>query len=371
LAWIVVASLLYRGLPLAPVRRVLSRATPWIAALESVDFAGDVRGGDSFSDIYGLRRFIGGSLVAWTVLLVKGSIVQFPQTYGPYRSWLARRVARYLLKRSSVIVARDDQSRQVAQELVGLEKEVYVSPDVAFSLEAVRPSRLEVAPPLSSGVPPDVIGVNINGLMFNGGYTRKNMFGLELDYPAFLPALVTALLTEHRGELWLVPHTYGPPESVESDPEACRRVRAALPLEVQQRVRIVAGEYDCHEIKGVISQCDFFIGSRMHACIAALSQGIPCAGVAYSMKFAGVFETVGMGDWVVDGRTATNNEAVARILELYRKRDGVRDGLRARALEARQQLERLFRSLMVRFQERSSDAVSTSPQAHALVLRHR
>ena len=46
--------------------------------------------------------------------------------------------------------------------------------------------------------------------------------------------------------------------------------------------------------KAVIGQCDFFIGSRMHACIAALSQGVPCVGVAYSMKFAGVFDTVGM-----------------------------------------------------------------------------
>jgi polysaccharide pyruvyl transferase WcaK-like protein len=182
--------------------------------------------------------------------------------------------------------------------------------------------------------------------MFNGGYTRDNMFGLKLDYPAFLSALVSALLQHHPVELWLVPHTYGAPDSVESDPEACRRVRDALPVDLHHRVRIVIGEYDCHEIKGVIGQTQFFVGSRMHACIAALSQGIPCVGVAYSRKFAGVFESVGMQEWVIDARTTSNADAVARMLELYQQRDLVRDSLRKRAAQAREKLTTLFRRLM-------------------------
>ena len=80
------------------------------------------------------------------------------------------------------------------------------------------------------------------------------------------------MLAEHRGELWLFPHTYVPIDSVESDPAGCRQVFEILPESLQQRVRIIAREYVPHEIKGVIGLCDFFIGSRMHACIAALSQ---------------------------------------------------------------------------------------------------
>jgi polysaccharide pyruvyl transferase WcaK-like protein len=118
-----------------------------------------------------------------------------------------------------------------------------------------------------------------------------------------------------------------------------------LPPEVRARARIVTREYDQHEIKGVIGQCDFFIGSRMHSCIAALSQGVPCVAVAYSRKFAGVFESVGMESWVVDAREATNEEAVARILDLYRQRASVRAGLLRRAEEARGRLREVFRML--------------------------
>jgi polysaccharide pyruvyl transferase WcaK-like protein len=134
---------------------------------------------------------------------------------------------------------------------------------------------------------------------------------------------------------------------VEDDLMACHQVRAAVPPELRERVRLVTGEYDCHQLKYIIGQCDFFIGSRMHACIAALSQGVPCVGVAYSKKFAGVFDSVGMGPWVVDARQVSNDQAVARILDLFRTRPAVVDGLRQRSQEARAQLPEVFNRLIM------------------------
>jgi colanic acid/amylovoran biosynthesis protein len=346
LGWIVVMALAYRALPSMHVRRWIVRSTPWIAALETCDCAGDVRGGDSFSDIYGMKRFLIGFLAAWTVLLVKGAMIQFPQTYGPYKNPLARWMAGFLLRRSTVIVARDKSSQKIAQELVGVSREVRLSPDVAFSLAAVRPEVLSVNPASDESLSGSVIGLNVNGLMFRGGYTRNNMFGLQMDYPGFLRDLVAALLKEHDGDLWLIPHTYAEPGDVESDPEASHELRASLPEELRGRVRILTGEYNPHQVKWIIGQCGFFIGSRMHSCIAALSQGVPCVGVAYSMKFRGVFESVGMEEWVVDGRECGESEAVSRVMELYRTRSTVREDLRSNAASARERLRGVFTNIL-------------------------
>jgi colanic acid/amylovoran biosynthesis protein len=346
LFWILLMSLLYRLTPLARARAAIARSTPWIKTVAESDFVGDVRGGDSFSDIYGLKGFLLSFLMAWTVLLVKGTMVQFPQTYGPYRSPVARWLARYLLKRSSVMIARDKQSRKVAQELVGPKREVLLSPDVAFFLESICPGRIELDPPLDGPIPKGVIGLNINGLMWNGGFTRDNMFGLKLEYPGFLAALVAALLRESRSELWLVPHTFAPAGDVESDNEASKKLRDNLPSELRSRVRILNAEYDQHELKWLIGQCDFFVGSRMHSCIAALSQGVPCVGVAYSRKFSGVFESVGMEDWVVEARSSAGEEAVSRVVSLYRQRNEVRQELTRQAETARRQLTEVFRLLV-------------------------
>lgn len=364
LIWIVGMSLLYRLIPIAKVRRMIADSTPWIGAVAGAEVVGDVRGGDSFSDIYGMGRFLLGFLMAWSVLLVRGDMVQFPQTYGPFKSALARWLARFLLIRSSVVIARDERSRRVAQDLLGKEYKVHLSPDVAFSLAVTHPKHVALEPAPDFPVTGGVIGLNVNGLMYHGGYTRDNMFGLKLDYANFLTDLVTSLLAEHEGELWLVPHTFAPTGDVESDQDASRKLRESLPAALQARVRIVAAEYDQHEIKGVIGGCDFFIGSRMHACIAALSQGVPCVGVAYSMKFEGVFESVGMGEWVVDGRAVQNAEGVARIVDLYRMRNEVREELGRRADEARASLRVVFRRV---FMQSAVESEKPQPIAFASV----
>ncbi len=345
---ILFASLLYRLFPFAAFRDRLATLIPSISAIREANLVGDVRGGDSFSDIYGMRRFLWGFLLAWSVILVRGEIVQLPQTYGPFKNVFARMMARFLLRRSSTIIARDTESQHLAQELAGAKHHVLLSPDVAFSLTPIPPERIETSPSLSvcTPHPSEIIGVNVNGLMYNGGYTRNNAFQLQLKYPRFLVQLLIKLLEIQPGEIWLVPHTFGKPGSVESDPEASCAVRDALPSAIHERVRIVRPIYDQHEIKAIIGLCDFFVGSRMHACIAALSQGVPCVGVAYSMKFRGVFDSVGVAEWVVDGRSTSTDQALNQTLSLYRKRDEVRTNLLREAAGAKEKLAAIFKTLV-------------------------
>ncbi len=342
LFWILVLSFIYRFVPSEKVRGSIKAHSPWISAVAEADLVGDVRGGDSFSDIYGLKRFVLAFLPVLSVILIKGSIAHLPQTYGPFRTRTARSIARFLLRHSSVVIARDLESQRIAQELIGSRLKVQLSPDVAFALHSEAPDKIETDPPLAGELSPETIGLNVNGLMFNGGYHGGNMFGLKLDYRAFLPVLITRLLGETSAEILLVPHTLAEPGDPESDNEACRLVRDALTPDQQQRVRILTGDYDAHQFKGVIRQCDFFIGSRMHSCIAALSQGVPCVGVAYSMKFAGVFESVGMKDWVIDGRVTDCDPTVDSILNLYHNREAVRGNLGSRAADARLSLRVVF-----------------------------
>lgn len=347
LFWIFLISIIYRIIPIKVIRNAISSRVSWISEMEKCQIVGDVRGGDSFSDIYGMKRFIIGFIISYSVILVKGSIVQFPQTYGPFKSRIARSMARFLLRRSSMIIARDEKSRKAAIEVLGGPVEVKLSPDVAFSLEAVLPDKIDLDPPQEENFPTEIIGINVNGLVYNGGYNRQNMFGLKIDYAKFLQSIISDLLKESpNAEVWLVPHTYAPVGDVESDNEACQKVWDSLLDELKSHVRVVTGEYDQHEIKGVIGQSGFFLGSRMHSCIAALSQGIPCVGLAYSMKFQGVFSSVGVGDWVVDARKVNNNQAIKTVLDLYRLREVIRSDLQQASEGARLELREVFRNLI-------------------------
>ena len=58
------------------------------------------------------------------------------------------------------------------------------------------------------------------------------------------------------------------------------------------------------EAKSYIAALDFFMGARMHACIAAFSSGVPVMPMAYSRKFEGLFGTIGY-DRTVDCTSET------------------------------------------------------------------
>jgi len=82
----------------------------------------------------------------------------------------------------------------------------------------------------------------------------------------------------------------------------------------------VTEEYDQSEIKTIIGLCDFFVGSRMHACIAALSQGIPTVALAYSPKFLGVFQSVDVGDMVLDARQLNLEDLLDECIARFENR---------------------------------------------------
>jgi polysaccharide pyruvyl transferase WcaK-like protein len=248
------------------------------------------------------------------------------------------------------IFSRDRESCEVVEQILGNGKHrrrAEFCPDVAFMLDGVKPERLDLQPPLNGAVHGLLVGLNINGLVYHGGYTRNNMFALRCDYKLFVKQLVMRLLQDTAIRLLLVPHTFAPGGDVNSDTMACQEVLQTLPESLRSRVHLVARPYDQHEIKGIIGLCGFFIGSRMHACIAALSQSIPTVGVAYSRKFKGVFDVVGCKDMVVEARFVDTEAAVQIVCQHLQNRARTGKFLHERLIAAQKRISEVFQELLI------------------------
>lgn len=346
LLWLLFLATLQKTLPNKSVRSLIIRSNPCLKALIEADFIGAIHGGDSFSDIYGLGSFVLGCIPDIIVLLLGKGLVLLPQTYGPYKSRLARWFAKFIITRASLVLSRDCEGPGVVEGIGGKTFDagrLRCCPDVAFSLAVARPPERAVDPPLSGE---EIIGFNVSGLLYNGGYSRDNMFELKLDYKHFVHKLAEKMLVQTDAHLLLVPHTYALDGHVENDLDACRAVYDAIPVAYKGRVHLVTLKCDQSEIKGIIGECNMFVGSRMHACIAALSQGIPTVGVAYSKKFSGVFATVGVGDMVVDARSTDGEDAIRGIIAMYRDRKVTGVLLKEKVEAARKQLLAAFRDVI-------------------------
>lgn len=305
----------------APAKARLLSANPFLSVIAEADIIASIAGGDSFSDIYGLRRLLYVSLPQILALLMDKPLVLLPQTLGPFESPLARIIARYILRRAATVYARDRESLAQIQPLLGADpSRCRFCYDLAFALEPLPPSAegLTQMRKLESRRP--LVGLNVSGLLHMGGYTRDNMFGLKSDYRQLVRDIIRFFVEQQKLDVLLVPHVMGSARNPESDMLACAQVYQELAGTCGGRLHSLEGTYDQHEIKYAIGRCDFFLGSRMHACIAALSQCVPAIGLAYSSKFAGVFETLNTGDLVIDLRMNDQAEALARIRDTFLKR---------------------------------------------------
>jgi polysaccharide pyruvyl transferase WcaK-like protein len=342
-------ALLYKIIPVQAFRNMIIKYNSRLKAIAGADFIGDVRGGDSFSDIYGVMGFLLGSIPSIITLLIGKKLVLLPQTYGPYSSSISRKIARYILSHAHIILSRDRESIDLVKDILGKKnhnKKIIFCPDVAFSLDSVAPKDGVIPPFINNGSANPVIGLNINGLLYNGGHTRNNMFNLRMDYKLFVHKLSEEILNKTNTNLLLIPHTFAAHGHVESDTDACAEVFTSLSPTYKGRIQMIAHEYDQHAIKSIIGRCDFFIGSRMHACIAALSQKIPTAAVAYSKKFKGVFNSIDVGNFVIDARETETQEAVDMIAAMFEDRARIEKILQVQIDNAQKQQLKIFREIL-------------------------
>jgi colanic acid/amylovoran biosynthesis protein len=277
----------------------------FISQLRKCALVLDISTGDGFADIYGVRRF-GFNALSKTCALISGRpLVLAPQTVGPFKRLWARYLAAMFMRAARCVVTRDDLSAEYVRSL-GIASNLVESTDVAF--------RLPYRVPAKNNAHSVRVGINVSGLLYNGGYTRENMFGLKADYSLMVRNLVRGFLGLGTCEVHLVPHVIPRDMPVEDDHLVSMKLREEFP-----NVIVAPRFASPSAAKSYIAGMDYFCGSRMHACIAAFSSGVPVMPIAYSRKFAGLFGTLGY-EHLADCKTMGADQIVEIALDGFHQR---------------------------------------------------
>ena len=341
----------YRLCGAIPTRRIYRRHSLWqirasgrlgglgnpvIKAIREAHAVLDVTGGDSFTDLYGPRRFRWVTLDKLITLEQGRPLILLPQTIGPFHSARARRIARRILRSAMMVWVRDATSFTVLRDLLGSDFDDdrhRCGVDLAFGLETRQPAQ-PLPEPIASWFADDgrrpIVGCNVSGLIFNNAAAAKVRFGLRAEYDRAVILFLQRILNQTDANVLLVPHVITERGHHEHDPDACASVAEALPQADGQRVAIVGGGYDPCEMKWIIGRTDWFCGTRMHAGIAALSSGVPTAAIAYSRKTRGVFDTCGQGPHVADPRELDTANVVEHLWQSWTQRETAAAQLRHR-----------------------------------------
>ncbi len=263
------------------------------------DFVWDFTGGDSFSDIYGMKRFCLNSALKEVAIRSKTKFIMAPQTIGPFKNRFALLWARHLLRKSDTCFVRDTMSEGYVKDTFGVNP--VVTTDVAFFLpyERIESKNNKIR-----------LGINPSGLLWNGTKEFCANKHISVDYKEYIRGILKELCKDNRYEIYLIPHVFSNViDFEENDLNACEEIAKEFP-----EIRILREFNTPMEAKSVISSMNIFTGARMHATIASFSTGVATIPFSYSRKFEGLFKDFEY-PYIVSATKMKTSEAIGATIQ--------------------------------------------------------
>lgn len=285
---------------------------------KEADFILDIGQGDSFADIYGKERFDSINLIHREAMKLHKPYCLLPQTVGPFKDDAIRAEAVKAISNADIVMTRDKQSYDYTKQIAPQQKNLKEYIDVAFFLPYTR-----------QHFDKDFIhvGLNISALLWHGGYTQNNQFGLKDDYQKTVREIISYFLSMPNVKLHLIPHVVGSERHIEND----YAVSFDLQKEFNNPNLILSPLFlSPVDAKDYISGMDFFMGARMHSTIAAFSSGVPVVPMAYSRKFNGLFIDTLSYNHMADLKTDTSDEVLDKIKDAFTNRSLLKEEIDTR-----------------------------------------
>jgi colanic acid/amylovoran biosynthesis protein len=237
----------------------------------------------------------------------------YAQSIGPFATEFQAALVRCALKGARMVIARE----QISMDMILSWKllcPVHVGGDAAFLLP--KPGECDLPVPLERSAP-------------RVGLTVRKWSEVPAEQECFeftMAGFITWLTGERLATVVLIPQVtfaaWG-----DDDREVMRRVYARI-VE-KNRVMLVEDDLSPMQVKALCGAVDFFVGTRMHSNIFALSMGVPSMAIGYQPKSAGIMHQLGLERWVIEIKDVT----LPRLQALF-------EDLTDHAVEVRENLAR-------------------------------
>jgi polysaccharide pyruvyl transferase WcaK-like protein len=265
----------------------LLRRNRVLSTLDQSDALIDLSG-ISFNDKRTVELFYNVACVLPAILLGK-PVIKVSQAMGPFHTPLNRAMAKLLLPRMALTIARGERTLAYLEEL-GIKK-VILCADAAFSMEEEDPEAAGVLDALDRFDRP-IVGISASSVVET--YCQRH----DIDYSHIMACFADRAIEAGYG-VWLIAHSVRLSEKGgrTNDVDTCRAIYDRM--EHQQTCETVIEDHSPATLRAIIGACDLFVASRFHAMVSALAEGVPVLVTGWSHKYAEVLEMFDLETWVL------------------------------------------------------------------------
>ncbi|OHB66592.1 MAG: hypothetical protein A2Y77_13135 [Planctomycetes bacterium RBG_13_62_9] len=247
-----------------------------------------------------------------------------------YKAWLYRRA----MEESDFCIFRERHSCESMKQVCRDPAKLRVGPDPAFAMQpAPREAAREVLErhglyrqARSDNRPIVAVTALEKGRVYAGFRPDLQGRAKQEAHVEYWASILDRLIDKHRAFVLFLPHSV---ESDGSDLVAAKHVIQQMKAPPDHCAIL---EQDCGPrlLKAIIRECDFLVGERTHSLIGSVSVGTPFAALTNrrDTRTHGIIgDMCRCEDRIVDMDVLGEHEAALKIMELFERRDAIRESL--------------------------------------------
>lgn len=227
----------------------------------------------------------------------------------PMKNRLVKKITDNVLKKMDHIFAREVITYDYLKSILS-ENKVTLIPDMAFMLEDSY-KKFDIVEELRKKSK-TIYGLTVRNWNFPNASNPKM---LMKNYIEALKDCMEKEIEENNSAFIFVPQVI---VDYASDEVIANEIKEALADKYKDSFIVLNDDLSPMEIKALIANLDYFIGTRMHSNIFATSMRIPTIAIAYEKKTNGIMHTVALDDYVIE-MDEIKTENLSKKIELQKE----------------------------------------------------
>lgn len=210
---------------------------------------------------------------------------------GPFKNAMIKAIAKHTLNKAKLITVREEITKNYLKSFGIINPDVYLTADHAFLMKPASKERIDEILRQEGVYKSEklVIGISPSRLIYK--YAFPEIIDEAQKYEKYVDAIVETIKyiddTINEKLILLIPHS-GAASSMTPNEDDHQISKDIYKRVKSDNLKLISGDYDTDELKGIIGSCDIFIGCRMHATIASASMSVPTIPVVYGHKSHGI-----------------------------------------------------------------------------------
>lgn len=268
-------------------------------------------GGSLLQDVTSTRSLIYYLAIMKLTKILGKPVMVYANGIGPIERKINRFLTKHTLNKVDLITLRDDRSMEYVRELGIKNKNIFVTADPVFTLEAAPKERINEILDIEN-IPRDkkIIGVSVR------------QWKRSVDLVPIIAKTIKYMIDKYDMNVLLVPMHY--PEDLEISTE----IKDLL----DSNCYILKEKYSVEEIMGVIREFEMIIAMRLHSLIYAANQEVPMVGLSYDPKVDGILKSLGM-ERISNVENFTLKDLAENIDYVMENRESLRKRLKEQDME--------------------------------------